>query len=181
MRIYANNFKTKLLKSLPEDKKNCVLSIDKEIQKYLVNLLSKDDSRFFIRLTLQKEENFELIDVCQSHGILYIARCGQENTTKREWEYGTFVLCAPTAESFNTKNDNTYLINWYEDLVRYTNILEINHKNANTQIVREDDYHSFDNYSVCISQMSDGDELIVDFAGLENLDRVNILNADEVK
>ena len=29
--------------------------------------------------------------------------------------------------------------------------------------------------------MSDGDELIVEFAGLENLDRVNILNADEVK
>lgn len=181
MRIYANNFKTKLIDTLPLEKNDCILPIEDEIKDYLLDLLPENDGRFFLRLTLQKEENFEIIDVYQKYGNIVILRAGQEKSTKKEWDSGTFILCAPTADSLNAKRENTYSIDWVRDLDNRFDILEINFKNGNTQLIREDGSQSFDNYPVYISQMSDGDELIVEFAGLENLDRVNILNADEVK
>ena len=167
MRCYINNFSTTLTKELGENKNDVRLVLEDQAMQSLTETLTTSNGCFFIRLTLQNDDAsvFELIDVYKDYwGDFVILGGGREGTQPVAWPAGTRVLCATTAGSFrNTTMTKT--VSGYES-DRET-IIEIDYREGKSQKIKLYFYDKPMIYSVVISNMLDGESLILELPSNE--------------
>lgn len=185
MRWYINNFNVSLQQELEVDKQWAVLFLDAVSTQKITSILpdsgSELNSPHFMRLTLQPIDSsgYELIDICNRGGTLIILRAGVENTQPAAWPMGTRVLCAATAHGFKTTG-NTYIIN--RELAMYPDwqSLTIDATNGTNQILPPATGEA-DNLPIVISNMQDGDEMILELCGTNDIANIPVfLNASKL-
>ena len=164
MRCYINNFSATLTEDLGENKNNAYLILEDKSMQLLTDALTISDGGFFIRLTLQNEDAtvFELIDVYKNYwGDFVILGGGREGTQPAAWPTGTRVLCAATADSFrNTTMTKT--VSGYEHESGRETIIEIDYREGNSQKIKLYFHDKPMIYSVVISNMQDGENMLLE-------------------
>lgn len=185
MRWYINNFNVALQQELEANKQGAMLFLDdvstQKITTILPNSSSESNPPHFMRLTLQPIDSsgYELIDICNMGGMLMILRAGVENTQPAAWPMGTRVLCAATAHGFKTTG-NTYIIN--RELAMYPDwqSLTIDATNGTNQILPPATGEA-DSLPIVISNMHDGDEIILELGGTNDIADIPVfLNASKL-
>ena len=185
MKHYINNFNVTLQEALDADKQFTRLALDENATRKITDVLpycyNQSSPEHYMRLTLQNTDGtaYEVIDICNDGGMLSIWRAGMEGTACTAWPAGTQVLCAATAASF--RNDGGTAVIEYEDAISYRlNALEIDALNGLNQVLLPPRDESI-NMPVVIVNMKDGDEMLLEFKGIDTVDELPaFLNASRL-
>ena len=185
MKHYINNFNVSLQKALDEDKQFTQLVLDENATQKITAILPRCYNSYspehYMRLTLQSMDGttYELIDIYNEDKKLYIWRAGMEGTKCAAWPAGTQVLCAATAASF--RNDGGTAVIEYEDAISdQLNALKIDALNGLNQVLLPP-WDESENMPVVIINMKDGDEMLLEFKGIDTIDELPaFLNASRL-
>lgn len=185
MKHYINNFNATLQEALDADKQFTRLALDENATRKITDVLpycyNQSSPEHYMRLTLQNTDGtaYEVIDICNDGGELSVWRAGMEGTACAAWPAGTQVLCAATAASF--RNDGGTAVIEYEDAVSYRlNALKIDALNGLNQVLLPPRDESI-NMPVVIVNMKDGDEMLLEFKGIDTVDELPaFLNASRL-
>lgn len=185
MKHYINNFNASLQEALGEDKQFTQLVLDESATRKITAVLprcyNQSSPEHYMRLTLQSMDgaSYELIDICNSDGELFIWRAGMEGTACSAWPAGTQVLCAATAASF--RNDGgTVVIEREAAISDQLNALKIDASNGRNQVLLPP-WDESENMPVVIINMKDGDEMLLELKGIDTIDELPaFLNASRL-
>ena len=185
MKHYINNFNVTLQDALDADKEFTQLILDESATQKITDVLpycfNQSSPEHYMRLTLQNMDGttYEVIDICNDGGKLSIWRAGMEGTACVAWPAGTQVLCAATAASF--RNDGGTAVIEYEDAINYQlNALKIDALNGLNQVLLPP-WDESENMPVVIFNMKDGDEMLLEFKGIDTIDELPaFLNASRL-
>lgn len=189
MKHYINNFNASLLEALGEDKQFTRLVLDESATRKITAVLprcySQSGPEHYMRLTLQSMDgaSYELIDICNNGGELSIWRAGMEGTACSAWPAGTQVLCAATAASFSN-DGGTVVIERGDAISDQLNALKIDALNGLNQVLLPpwNEWDESENMPVVIINMKDGDEMLLEFKGIDTIDELPaFLNASRLE